>query len=278
MAAMTRHFLVALDGSPSSDAALRRAFQLAPAVGASVTGIHVLDTAQLEASFIADLSGSVGFQPFLNLSAELRTALDAVGRAIVADFEAKREAAGVSGAGRMVQGLVVSELVGAAAGADLVFLGLHGTGVRRGKALGGHADALVRRLAVPAFLSSADPAPIRRPVAAFDGSERSLRALRAAAEIGAALHLPLDVVTVADSAGETDERRRTAAAALEGFAVAWTFVSARGHPEDVLTARAGENDLIAIGSHGHGRIVELVLGSTTERVLRRSSVSVLCVP
>jgi nucleotide-binding universal stress UspA family protein len=36
--------------------------------------------------------------------------------------------------------------------------------------------------------------------------------------------------------------------------------------------------MIAIGSHGHGRIAELVLGSTTERVLRRATVSVLCVP
>ncbi|HWC64741.1 MAG TPA: universal stress protein, partial [Thermoanaerobaculia bacterium] len=270
--------LVALDGSPSSEAALRRAFQIAPAAGASVTGVHVLDTAQLEASFIADLSGSVGFQPFLNLSAELRSALQAVGRAIVADFEGKRETAGLAGSGRMVEGLVVSELVAAAADADLVFLGLHGTGVRRGKALGGHADALVRRLSVPAFLSSADPAPLRRPVAAFDASERSTRALRAAAEIAAALRLPLDVLTVSSSPSEIEDRRRAAAAALDGVPAEWTFVVAEGHPEDVLVGRAPQNDLIAIGSHGHGRIVELVLGSTTERVLRRCPVSVLCVP
>jgi nucleotide-binding universal stress UspA family protein len=85
-------------------------------------------------------------------------------------------------------------------------------------------------------------------------------------------------VTVSPSPAEIDERRRAAAAALDGVAVDWTFVAAEGHPEEVLIARAPENDLIAIGSHGHGRIVELVLGSTTERVLRRSTVSVLCVP
>jgi nucleotide-binding universal stress UspA family protein len=54
---MTREFLVALDGSPGSDAAARRALELAAALGAVVRGVHVMDTAQLEASFIADLSG-----------------------------------------------------------------------------------------------------------------------------------------------------------------------------------------------------------------------------
>jgi nucleotide-binding universal stress UspA family protein len=51
-----------------------------------------------------------------------------------------------------------------------------------------------------------------------------------------------------------------------------------GHPDEAILARAEQNDLIAIGSHGHGRIAELVLGSTTERILRRTTISVLCVP
>jgi nucleotide-binding universal stress UspA family protein len=274
---MTRRFLVALDGSPGSDAALRRAFQLALPLGASVEGLHVLDTAQLEASFIADLSGSVGFQPFLNLSGELRTALRAVGQAIVSDFSAKCEAAGVRGSGRTVEGLVVPELARAAAGADLVFLGLHGTGAGRGKALGSHADALVRRLGVAALLASPEAAPLRRPVAGFDGSERATRALRAVGEICAALDLPLDVVSVG-SPEESEARRSAAARALDDLGVRREFVAASGHPDEVLVSRTPENDLIAIGSHGHGRIVELVLGSTTEKVLRKTTVSVLCVP
>jgi len=275
---MAREFLVALDGSPASDAAARRALELAGALGASVVGVHVLDTAQLEASFIADLSGSVGFQPFLNLSGELRRALQTVGDAIVADFDTKREAAGVAGSAHVVQGLVVAELTRAAARADLIFLGLYGTGERRGKSLGGHADALVRRIAVAAFLASPESDRLRHPLAAFDGSERSTRALKAAAEICRALDVPLDVLTVSTSSDEIDLRRRAAREALEGIDVRSTFVVAQGHPEEAILSRAGENDLVALGSHGHGRIVELVLGSTTERVLRRSTASVLCVP
>jgi len=275
---MTREFLVALDGSPGSDAAARRALDLAGALGASVTGLHVLDTAQLEASFIADLSGSVGFQPFLNLSGELRRALAAVGDAIVADFEGKREAAGVPGTARVVEGLVVPEVARAARSADRVFLGLHGTGERRGKSLGSHADALVRRLTIPTFLSSADGGRIRRPLAAFDGSDRASRALRAAAEICAKTDAHLDVLTVSASSDEIEARRRAVREILSEFTVVSSFTAVAGHPEEAILARAGQNDLLAIGSHGHGRIAELVLGSTTERVLRKTAVSVLCVP
>ena len=241
-------------------------------------GLHVVDTAQLEASFIADLSGSVGFQPFLNLSGELRRTLQSVGESIVADFEAKRAAAGVRGEGRMVEGLVVAELSRASGGADTLFLGLHGTGVRRGKSLGGHADTLVRRREIPVLLSPPDAEPLRRPVVAFDGSDRSLHALAAIARWCSALNVPLDVLTVAESPDEVSARRTQAERAMEGTGAAFRFESGSGHPEDVILARAPVNDLIAIGSHGHGRIAELVLGSTTERVLRRTTVSVLCVP
>ncbi|HEU5250482.1 MAG TPA: universal stress protein [Thermoanaerobaculia bacterium] len=34
-------------------------------------------------------------------------------------------------------------------------------------------------------------------------------------------------------------------------------------------------DLVAMGAHGHGRVVELVLGSTTDRVLRSATIPVV---
>jgi nucleotide-binding universal stress UspA family protein len=118
---------------------------------------------------------------------------------------------------------------------------------------------------------------LRRPLAGFDGSDRAGRALRVAGEIWAGLDLPLDVVSVG-SPEETASRRGAAARALDGLGVRSEFVAAEGHPDDVLVSRAQTNDLIAIGSHGHGRIAEMVLGSTTERVLRKTTIPVLCVP
>jgi nucleotide-binding universal stress UspA family protein len=52
----------------------------------------------------------------------------------------------------------------------------------------------------------------------------------------------------------------------------------RGAP-DVALARAGRGyDLIFVGSHGRGSVPELLIGSTVQRVLARSSVPVVVVP
>ena len=49
-----------------------------------------------------------------------------------------------------------------------------------------------------------------------------------------------------------------------------------GHADDAIFAEIGAGaDLVAMGAHGHGRVVELVLGSTTDRVLRAATIPVL---
>jgi nucleotide-binding universal stress UspA family protein len=50
-----------------------------------------------------------------------------------------------------------------------------------------------------------------------------------------------------------------------------------GNPEEVITsvAREGNHDLIVMGAYGHTRIRELILGSVTTLVLRKSTIPVL---
>ena len=54
-----------LDGSPHAEAALSHAIRIARATKGLVRGIHVVDRSMLDGVVVADLSGSVGFQPFL---------------------------------------------------------------------------------------------------------------------------------------------------------------------------------------------------------------------
>lgn len=57
------------------------------------------------------------------------------------------------------------------------------------------------------------------------------------------------------------------------------FVTKVGDPASVVgeTARKGRFDLIVMGSHGHGALGGLVLGSVTTRVLARCATPVLIV-
>lgn len=59
----------------------------------------------------------------------------------------------------------------------------------------------------------------------------------------------------------------------------WTARHAIGHPADVIAeaANSGEHDLVVLGSHGHGALKSLVLGSVATGVLARCKTPVLIV-
>ena len=272
---MEKKFLVAVDGSPDSGAAIQLALAVAGRSSARLEALHVVDTAMMDATFVADLSGSIGFQPFLNMTAEMRGALRAMAGSILEDFESRRSEAGVAGSSRTAEGIVVNEIARAAEGCDAVFVGAHGVGSHRGKAIGSHADALLRKLTLPAFVAREESTTIRRPLAAFDGSDRANRALGWAAELAGLFGVPLAVLSAGPEAGSC---RAAADKIVSKTAARFEFETGSGHPDDEILKRLPEHDLVALGSHGHGRIVELVLGSTTERVLRKAPVTVLCVP
>jgi nucleotide-binding universal stress UspA family protein len=97
-----------------------------------------------------------------------------------------------------------------------------------------------------------------------------------AAEIAALLDLPVKVVTASDDEDEGQALLAEAEEELRYRRVAVSGVRRPANPDDAIFAEVGAGaDLVAMGAHGHGRVVELVLGSTTDRVLRAATVPVL---
>src|SRR5213078_3886303 len=87
---MIKTILVALDGSEHADAALQYALWLAERVRATVVGLHVIDVVSIEGSFLHDISGSLGFEPYLDFSAKMREALRERGGEVEVGLEAER--------------------------------------------------------------------------------------------------------------------------------------------------------------------------------------------
>src|SRR5207237_2061521 len=83
---MIKTILVALDGSEHADAALQHALALAARLRATVVGLHVIDVVSIEGSFLHDISGSLGFEPYLDFSAKMREALRERGRILLVLF------------------------------------------------------------------------------------------------------------------------------------------------------------------------------------------------
>jgi nucleotide-binding universal stress UspA family protein len=139
----------------------------------------------------------------------------------------------------------------------------------------------------------------RSILTAVDFSEQSRYALRWAAAVAARFGSRLTVVTVVDPLlaeaasvrlGQDLAKQETEPALREFVAASWTrttpaptqivFRTATGDAASAIleTAETERADLIVMGTLGLGGFRKWLLGSTTERLLRRAKVSVLAVP
>lgn len=64
---------------------------------------------------------------------------------------------------------------------------------------------------------------------------------------------------------------------LEGVRVKSTLIVGDPFPEIVSFAGKGEYDIIIMGTHGHGAVKHMLLGSTAERVVRKAPCPVLTI-
>ena len=110
---MIKSILVALDGSQhaqSGDASTRSGSR--SGCRRRSIGLHVVDVVSIEGSgsFLHDVSGSLGFEPYLDFSSKMREALQERGRTLLESFlEACRER-GVRADTHLATGIVANEV------------------------------------------------------------------------------------------------------------------------------------------------------------------------
>jgi nucleotide-binding universal stress UspA family protein len=278
---MIKHIAVALDGSAHASAAEQLAIAFARVVHGMVHGVHVVDATFLEGAFITDISGAMGFEPFLNLQSQMRVTLDEVAEVIRRDFTDHCAAAGVEGKFHLERAGVAHGILTASKLADLLVVGQRGVNARfHDDLLGATTETLLRRSQVPVLVVPERAGIPSRPLVAYDGSPKAVRALQQAAELARALGLALTVVTVDPNEAHARACLAGAAGYLEPYDARVEYKVESGEAvEERLLAMLGEDrhDLAFLGAHGHGRIVELVLGSTSQYLARRSPVPVWCV-
>ena len=271
---MIKTILVGLDGSEHARTAMQYALWLGERLGATVVGLHVVDIVSIEGSFFHDISGSLGFEPYLDFSSKMREVLHERGKALLQDFSEQATKAGVRSDTVLGMGVVANEIAEEARTADLVVIGHRGINEKFSTGLlGSTAESVTRKCPKPVFTCTLTFRPCTNPLLAYDGSQRAAAAMQSAAEFCATLRLPLTVLTVNkdDAAGRKvlDE----AEAYLRPYQLQTRFeLQQTGNaPERIANfLRERDHDLLFIGAYGHSRILEMVLGSTTEYVLRHT--------
>ena len=170
-------------------------------------------------------------------------------------------------------GLIANEICERSKVADIVIIGHRGINEEFSTGLlGTTAESITRKCPRPVFVSTKRFKVIERPVLAYDGSQRASSAMESAAEFCTVLGLPLTVLTVAKEEPMAKNILQQARSYLSSYAIDTRYEIDRGYPEqkiiDYLTKF--DYDLLFIGAYGHRRIIEMVIGGTTEYVLRKS--------
>ncbi len=275
---MFKHILVATDGSEHSQSAARYAISIAKKYGAEIKALNVVDVKLLEGPFLRDLSASVAIDPGANYQRNIVTILEKRGQAALDAVQQLCDGAAVECDTLLVTGTVPRSIRENARLADLLVIGQHGEHAQWADDLmGSTVDSVVRRAERPVLVAGVAYKEFTRVLSAYDGSDASAKALHAAATLCSEWPLP---ITVATAGSEKDKGLRLLDEAkdyLDTYKLDARFELVQADaPEGIIDcARKCGADLIVMGAYGHSRVRNMILGSTTSRVVHSSPVPVL---
>jgi nucleotide-binding universal stress UspA family protein len=279
---MYKSILLCTDGSPAAEVAGDYAIWFARKLSASLQALYVTDVRLLEGPWLADLSGAVGAQPYSAVLPQFEQIQKEKAELILAAAKERCQKSGVTCETAYKTGGLVQAILDHEQRADLVVLGQHGEHAEWADGmLGSNGERVVRASIRPCLVTTDKFHEISHMLVAYDGSEESSKALRAAIALAPSLGVKVTITMVAALGGED-----AAAALLEkakqralGGNVQANVEVLHGDPEEeILELRESIGaDLIVMGAYGHTRIRELILGSTTSHVIRKATVPVLLV-
>ncbi|MDO9500064.1 universal stress protein [Falsiroseomonas sp.] len=277
--------LACTDGSVYAESILdHAAWASARMGGASVRVLHVLDRATADAP--VDRSGALGVnasEELLRELAELDAARGKVSlrraRALLTAAEARLKAAGVAEVSTVQRhGALVDTVVEFENEADLLVVGKRGEAANFAVGhLGANLERVLRSSSLPVLVASRAFKPITRFAIAYDGGRSGQLAVAYAAGTASLDGLECHLVTVAADEAAGRALLAEPAKQLQAAGKTATLVVLRGDAETAIAehvASAGI-DLLVMGAYGHGRLRNMIVGSTTTALLRSCKIPVL---
>jgi nucleotide-binding universal stress UspA family protein len=278
-----KNLLICTDGSNYSQECCRYGAWLAKQARAHVEVLYVTDLRQFEVPVVADLSGSLGIQPFEGMVTHLQEVEEQKAEFVKDSALSIFEAAGLS---ERVQfhhdtGLLVDAIDAYAARADLVLLGKRGEHVNFAtEHLGSMLERVVRSASKPCLVTPRQFRPIDHVAVAYDGSPSCKKALEfmSKVELFRAFNLQVIVVNEGRHEDKAAELLAEAEVMMNRLSLHPACQILNGVAETAIAdyVKHTKVDLLVAGAYGHTRIRELLIGSTTTALLRNCHVPVLC--
>jgi nucleotide-binding universal stress UspA family protein len=239
--------LVPVSGEEMGWQALEQALEVARREGARLRGLHIVSSEAQRGS--------------------------AEARAVQAEFNRRCEAAGISGELAIEVGGVARKICERVRWTDLAVVHLaHPPASQPVARLSSGFRTLIRRCARPVLAVPRASSHLSRALLAYDGSPKADEALFVATYLSCRWDITLVVVTVIETGRTTTETLARAQKYLEMHGVRAPFAKESGPVAEAIlkTAEEHESDLIIMGGYGLSPVLEVVLGSGVDQVLRTS--------
>ena len=276
---LMRDILVAVDGSPDSDAAVDAAATLCRKGEGTIYLLHVVPLGRAFAGALAGLPGRLTIDALPSLPEGVADDAGVSVSAVLAAAAARLAGKGVSVETRVEFGPAPGWILSHARDKDLVLLGRTGTGGKnRGSVLDPVLASVLADTIIPmAIVSAPFAGRIERPLLAYDGRAGSHAALTPALELAHEAGLPLTILHLPGYAPKESLAHVRKHLDDHPATIRWVDADgAGGSVERVLQALSGwKHDLLIIGPTGYHDEGDGADEPPVAALLRRSPVPVL---
>jgi nucleotide-binding universal stress UspA family protein len=281
---MIKKILIPTDGSANSFTALEYGIYIARKLGASLIGLYVLDVHLIQGPMLTDISGSVGMPPYDGFFDAIETSLNEKADGILRDFQERCKKSGIKAEVKKTIGKISPIIIEEAHSADLILMAKKGEHfhLKEGGLLGSVAEAVVRNSGKPVLVTPDNFVEIESMGLAYDGSDSASKALELSLELSDQAVWPLTAVIITSDANQAaalsaqvEEANQKDPDEPPIADCEIIILSGKESDEIIKFIREGAVELMVMGAYGHNRLRELLLGSTTSHVIRKSPIPVL---
>lgn len=248
--------LVPISGEPQGWCALDQAIRFGRPKGSRVYGLYIVPSEEQQH--------------------------DEQARAVQAEFEQRCQTGGIQGDFAIETGKVARKICERAVWTDVIMLSLaHPPGPQPLAKLKSGFRTILRRCSRPLLAVPGTATNMERALLAYDGSPKADEALFLSAYLAGCWGISLVVMTVSETGWTTSKTLSLAEHYLHKQEVQATCleerISERGSVGKTIiqVAREQECDFIMMGGYGRSPVLEIMLGSAVDYVLRESRIPVL---
>ena len=276
---MVKSILLAVDGSAFTDPVLQYGIFLAKKFNAHLRVLSVIDIRIFEWAVAIGVEGFAPIIPTSGYQEESQKLLEEKAREVLNKTKKILQKNNLQYTLEKESGNPVDVICDKARLVDMVIMGARGEFAKwSDKMLGATLEATTRLSIKPIFIAPKEYSEIKKILVPYDGSENASKALYLAAFFASEMKLPLITLNVNDSKEEGKRFLEEASEYLEPYDIPQLEEKiVDGEPSDKIVEVAKESgaNLIVMGSYGHSRIREAILGSVTVQTMRKSTCPLL---